>query len=83
MLTGVILLYPVVRGGVRFLERRASGGARSEELEALNDSLRLLQERMDSIELRDDRVTELEERMDFAERMLAQQREAPQIRGGE
>jgi hypothetical protein len=38
---------------------------------------------MDSIELRDDRVTELEERMDFAERMLAQQREAPQIRGGE
>jgi hypothetical protein len=83
MLTSVILLYPLVRGGVRFLERKTGGGARSEELEALRQNLRLLQDRMDSIDLQEDRVTELEERVDFAERMLAQQREVRQIGDGE
>jgi len=83
MLTSVILLYPLVRGGVRFLERKASGSARFAELEALRDDLRSLRERMDSLENHEDRVSELEERLDFAERMLAQQREPPQIRGVE
>jgi len=83
MLTSVILLYPIVRGGVRFLEKKGSGGAQSEELEALRENLRSLQDRMDSIEIHEDRVTELEERVDFAERMLAQQREVPQIRDRE
>lgn len=83
MLTAVILLYPLVRGGVRFLESKASGSARSTELETLRDTLRSLQGRVDSLEIHEDRVNELEERLDFAERMLAQQREAHQIRGGE
>jgi hypothetical protein len=42
-----------------------------------------LEGRVRELEAREHRVAELEERLDFAERMLAQQREAPRLGAGE
>lgn len=42
-----------------------------------------LESRMAEIESQQGRVAELEERLDFAERMLAQQRDAPRVGPGE
>lgn len=76
MVTGLILLLPVVRGGVRYLERRGSESRRDAQLEVVREQLKLLHERLDSLERDGRRMMELEERVDFAERLLAQQRDA-------
>jgi hypothetical protein len=55
-----------VRGGK---ERLGDEGERVEELER----------RVGELEARQQRVAELEERLDFAERLLAQQRDAPRV----
>ena len=83
MTTGLILLFPLVRAGVRVFERKHSGqGVESEELLNIRDDMRSLQDRLDQMEHADDRITELEERVDFAERLLAQHRDAPRVEGG-
>jgi hypothetical protein len=82
MVTGLILLVPVVRAVVRVAERKISGKSDGEELMMLRDELRIVQERLDRVEYGDDRIAELEERLDFAERLLAQQRELPRVKGG-
>ena len=82
MATGLILLLPIVRAAVRIVEKKVSGRAESQELLTLRDEMRLLQERVDRVEYVDDRIAELEERLDFAERLLAQQRDMPRVEGG-
>jgi hypothetical protein len=81
MATTVVLLLPVVLAGVRYFERRTRVSARAGDLEKLSEDVRVLQDRLDAVEIGSERLEELEERLDFAERMLARQREAPQIRG--
>jgi hypothetical protein len=49
---------------------------------ALEAELEEMRARLDEGERARDRIAELEERLDFAERMLAQQREAPRLPGG-
>jgi len=82
MATGLILLLPVVRAVVRVAERKIAGKTDSEELMMLRDEIRTVQERLDRVEYGDDRIAELEERLDFAERLLAQQRDLPRIEEG-
>jgi predicted nucleic acid-binding Zn-ribbon protein len=82
MVTGLILLAPVVRTVVRIAEKKLAGRPEGEELAALRHEVRILHDRLDRLEDGDDRLAELEERLDFAERMLTQQRDAPRIEGG-
>jgi hypothetical protein len=82
MATGLLLLLPIVRSVVRITERKLTGAGESEQLAELRDELRIVQDRLERIEFGDDRVAELEERVDFAERLLAQHREAPRVDGG-
>jgi len=82
MATGLILLLPVVRAGVRVAEKKITGKTDSEELMMLRDETRIVQERLDRVEYGDDRIAELEERLDFAERLLARQSDMPRIEEG-
>ena len=82
MFTGVILLLPVVRAVVRVAEKKISGSTESRELLAMREEIRIVQDRLDRAEYGDDRLAELEERLDFAERLLAQQRDLPRVEGG-
>ena len=82
MATGLILLLPVVRAVVRIAEKKISGGTDNQELLTVRDELHMVQERLDSVRYVDDRISELEERLDFAERLLAQQRDVPRVEGG-
>lgn len=82
MVTTVVLLFPIVKAGVRYLERRSGSHPMSDEIAGLREAVRSLQERLDSADMTDARVAELEERVDFAERMLAMHREAPQLGSG-
>ena len=82
MATGLLLLLPVVRATVRIVEKKISGSAESQELLTLRDEMRVMHERLERVEYVDDRTSELEERLDFTERMLAQQRDAPRVAGG-
>lgn len=81
MATSVVLLLPVVLAGVRYFERKTRVNANRGELETLREDLRVVRDRLDAVDHGSDRIAELEERLDFAERMLARQREAPQLRG--
>ncbi len=83
MVTTVVLLFPIVKAGVRYLERRSSSHPSSDEVVALRQEVRLLRDRLDSAGMTDARVAELEERVDFAERMLAMHREAPHLGSGD
>ncbi len=83
MATTVILLFPIVKAGVRYLERRSVNHPSSDEVAGLREEVRLLQERLDSADMVDARMSELEERVDFAERMLATRREAGRIGSGD
>ncbi|KPJ85947.1 MAG: hypothetical protein AMS18_15955 [Gemmatimonas sp. SG8_17] len=74
MATTVVLLFPIVKAGVRYLERRSGGHPMSNEVAGLREEVRALQERLESADMAA-RVAELEERVDFAERMLARHRE--------
>jgi len=80
MATGLILFLPIVKAGVRYLERRGAV-ADHEQAAALREELRMLGDRLDAIEVDDSRLAELEERVDFAERLLAQQRDVPRVEG--
>jgi hypothetical protein len=79
MVTTVVILFPIVKAGVRYLERRSASHPSSDEVVSLREAVRLLQVRLDSADITDDRVAELEERVDFAERLLAMRRDGPQL----
>ncbi len=83
MVTGLILLLPIVRAAVRITEKKVVGRLESEELLTLRDEVRVMQDRLDRTEFGDGRIAELEERLDFAERLLARQREVQRIEGSE
>ena len=83
MATAIILSYPIIRVGVRYVERKIQPGASPDELVELREDLRVMHDRLDAIDSGDHRLSELEERVDFAERMLTQSREAPQVRHGD
>ena len=82
MATGILLLLPVVRATVRIVEKKISGSGEHQELQTLRDEIRMVHERLDRVEYVDDRMSELEERLDFAERLLARQRDVPRVEGG-
>jgi hypothetical protein len=64
------------------LARRLEGG-RSTELAQLESEMADLRARLDDADAARHRIAELEERLDFAERMLTQQRDAQRIGPGE
>lgn len=63
-----LVLWPIVRAIAGRIEGRGRNDA------TMQDELDQLGSRERELELRESRVLELEERVDFAERMLAQQR---------
>ncbi len=67
MITGIILGLPVIRAGVRYIERKSAGDADPK----LRAELEELRSRLEGMEEVRDRLLELEERIDFAERVLA------------
>ena len=67
-----MLLWPLVRA----LARRLESGGRNAQLEGELDALR---ERLQHLEQSQARMGELEERVDFAERLLAQNREPDRL----
>ncbi len=79
----VALGLPLVRGVVRYLERKGAGGVGGLEAEALRSEVDELRARMDLVESTTGRLTELEERLDFAERLLTQQRARAELPAGE
>lgn len=81
---GVLFMVGVYKTVNRWLDRRhehaltqAGGGPR------LHGEIAQLRERVEALEDAVIKVQEFEERLDFAERMLIQQRERPQLRAGD
>ncbi len=81
MATAIILLYPIIRVGVRFVEGKMQTES-SGDIAALRQELRSVHDRLDSVETDGHRLSELEERLDFAERILARKRESRQLGSG-
>lgn len=80
---GVLFMFGVYRIAVRWIDRRherlmveRGGGAGAGEVQQLRARVETLEESVG-------RVQELEERLDFAERILAQQRERGRLPAGE
>lgn len=81
---GVLFMVGVYKTVNRWLDRRheraltgAGGNPR------LLEEVEQLRERVEALEEANLRVQEFEERLDFAERMLTQQRERPPLRAGD
>lgn len=71
----------ILRGPLgRAMARRLEGTAGREEMTGAD--MAGIAERVAELEQRDTRIAELEERLDFAERMLTQQREAERLPRG-
>ena len=68
----IVVLWPLVRAVARRIEAGAALAEGRAELEGLRERVRLL-------EASQPRLGELEERLDFAERLLAQQREPDRL----
>lgn len=68
----VIILWPIVRAFARRLEGKAGDPALRAEMEQLHA-------RLGEVETLQTRVADLEERLDFAERLLAQNREPDRL----
>jgi len=68
----VLVLWPLIRAVARRIEAGAAVAEARSELEGLRERVRLLEESQP-------RLGELEERLDFAERLLAQQREPDRL----
>jgi hypothetical protein len=66
---------------IRAFARRLEGGQPG-DMHALADQVEDLRLRVEEGEATRARLVELEERLEFTERMLAQQREAPRLHGG-
>lgn len=80
MALGAFIVWQLFRTVNRWLERR-SGGA-PEEVRELRAEVAQLREQAETVEDLRLRVGELEERLDFAERVLARQRERPPLESG-
>jgi hypothetical protein len=78
----IALGLPLVRGVVRYLERKGAG-AGSLEADALRSEMDELRMRLEQVESTSGRLTELEERLDFAERLLTRQRAGGELPAGE
>lgn len=74
IIAATVLGYPLIRGIVRYLERKTNPG---EDVSALRAEVEELRARLEGFE------ENVDERLDFAERLLAQQRERPAIRPGQ
>lgn len=72
-----LLFTVVIPLGRTLVKRLESRGAPGEGLE-----LEEIRARLQSLEAREARVAELEERLDFAERLLTREREAPPLGPG-
>jgi Tfp pilus assembly protein PilN len=81
MATACVLGLPVIRAVVRLIDRKSVGemGGQGEALRAEVEELRA---RLESQEEVGHRVAELEERLDFAERVLSQQRDRDRLAPG-
>jgi hypothetical protein len=66
---------------VRYLERRS--GPNPDQLAAIHEELHAVHERVDAMEGSDARLAEIEERLDFSERVLARERQAPKLEGAD
>ena len=77
IIAAAIVLFPLIRA----VARRLEGGGRIGEVEELRVELDRVRQQMDGMATAE-QVGELEERLDFAERLLAQQREPARIDGG-
>lgn len=78
-LTGILIVVvglPLVKALVRRIEGKVAAGGDAPEVAALRAEVAELRQRLDG-------MAELEERVDFAERMLAQQRQARPIGPGQ
>ncbi|HWP36182.1 MAG TPA: hypothetical protein VNL18_01390 [Gemmatimonadales bacterium] len=80
MAVGVILGLPIIKAIVRRIERRPDELA-GVESQALRAELAELKRRLETVDELAGRVGEIEERMDFAERLLTQQRESGRLGG--
>jgi hypothetical protein len=78
----VALGLPLVRGIVRYLERKGAGGSGGEDA-ALRLDVDDLRGRLEQVEDVTVRLAELEERLDFAERLLTRQRAGGELPAGE
>jgi len=72
-----VVLYPLMRA----IGRRLEGKSASQD-PALREEIDRLTDRLGEVDALQHRVMELEERLDFAERMLAQRREAARLPEG-
>lgn len=79
----VVVALPLVRGVVRYLERKGAGTVGGREAEALRSEVDELRARLEQVEDTTLRLTELEERLDFAERLLTRQRAGGELPAGE
>lgn len=77
----LILGLPIVRAIVRRMDRKRAR-ADEQEVVTLRSEVLDLRQRLESLEEAGQRVAELEERVDFAERMLAQHRQARPLAPG-
>ena len=68
----VVVLWPLIRAVARRIEAGGAAAEAQPDLEGLRERVRLLEESQP-------RLAELEERLDFAERLLAQQREPDRL----
>jgi hypothetical protein len=81
IVASVIVVLPIVRVIVRAIDRRTSGIPSGQAVAAADlADIRGQLERLHEVTAR---VDELEERLDFAERLLAQQREHGRLPAGE
>lgn len=71
-----------LRMASKYLERKPRSPAAGEEIAHFAERLERLEAQREGDAGIEQRLTELEERLDFAERLLAQGREAPRVRGG-
>ncbi|HEY4099967.1 MAG TPA: hypothetical protein VGM20_03725 [Gemmatimonadales bacterium] len=67
------LIFPIVRGVVQHAQRRAAPH------DELTEDVAQLRDRVAELDAVSLRVQELEERVDFAERLLAQRTQAPEL----
>ena len=81
MATACVLGLPIIRAVVRLLDRK-SVGELGDHAEALRAEVEEFRARLEAQEEVGHRMAELEERLDFAERVLSQQRDRGRLAPG-
>ncbi|UCD24730.1 MAG: hypothetical protein JSW51_02090 [Gemmatimonadota bacterium] len=76
-----VLCFPLVAACVRYVERRGTRESNAQEVDGLREDLRFMRDRLESLEASENRLSDLEERVDFAERLIARDHEAPMVEG--